>query len=442
MKHFTLRGFALTLLASGVCSLSSQAMASAFQLWEQDGASVGNYHAGYAALANDASTAFYNPAGLTRFKNQQFVLAADAIIVDFKYKGSISVSTLAPPVQTQDVTSQGGTFSIVPAFHYVTPLNSWIAFGFSIDAPFGLDTSYGRNDYTQFAATLSSLKVIDVSPVLAFQLTDKFSFGLGPDLQRMYAELDQVGAAISPAVYANGTNKANDTAYGYHLGALYEFSPETRVGISYHSQVVHHLTGSSTFEGPLVEFLSGGTLDSIRSGSAKTKVTLPAYTALSLYHRFNSQFAAMGSVIYTQWNVFNRVVLKNIAGAENFQLSRDITVNLPENYHNSWNFSLGGDYYATDQITLRGALGYDQTPLSNRYRDLRLPDNDRYVIALGGHYQATKAWGFDLGWTHLFLNQVKVNPPPLVTGGQTVIVDGHSTGGADVIGAQVTWDLV
>ena len=61
MNRFLVHPLMTSLCVIGLVSLSSYANASGFQLWEQDGASIGNYHAGYAAAANDASTAFYNP---------------------------------------------------------------------------------------------------------------------------------------------------------------------------------------------------------------------------------------------------------------------------------------------------------------------------------------------------------------------------------------------
>src|SRR5688572_13402266 len=83
------------LLASNILGLfSSVAFASGFQLWEQDAASIGNYHAGIAAEAADASTAFYNPAGLVRIPNQQFVLGTDVILPSIKYTGTVNVNTL------------------------------------------------------------------------------------------------------------------------------------------------------------------------------------------------------------------------------------------------------------------------------------------------------------------------------------------------------------
>lgn len=480
MKPFVMRRLVTALAISGLFGASTQAMASAFQIWEQDGASVGSYHAGYAALANDASIAWYNPAGITRIKNQQAVFGASAIMSDFKFKGTVAVTenvpkgVAGPPflvvnpttIGFPGVTAQGGTFNIVPSLHYVAPINDRIGFGFSVDVPFGLKTDYGRSTPVRYAATLTSITVIDLSPSLGFKVTDKGSLGAGLDIQKAWAELDTVGVlltavpsvtssvppppttAVVPGLSATSTNKANGTAYGYHLGGLYEFTENTRVGLSYHSQVVHHLSGNSTLSGPAATFLNGGSGSSLHAGHSTVKITLPPYTALSGYHRINPQYAVMGSVIYTQWNTFRQLTLNNVAGgvpkatAPFVSASTDIQVNIPENYINTWNLSLGGEYYATDKIMFRGAVGYDQTPVRNNYRNLQLPDNDRYIIALGGHYQAWKTVGLDLGWTHFFMQQVNINPPPLVTGGQTVSTNGHVTGGADVIAGQVTWDIV
>ena len=84
MNRFRLRKLAAALSLTGMAILSSHAMASGFQLFEQDAASVGNFHAGYAAAVFDASTAFYNPAGLSRFKEQQLVVAGDNIFTSIK----------------------------------------------------------------------------------------------------------------------------------------------------------------------------------------------------------------------------------------------------------------------------------------------------------------------------------------------------------------------
>ncbi len=436
MKRFVMRPVAALVCASGLLGVSTQAMASGFQLWEQDGASIGNYHAGYAAAAEDASTAFYNPAGITRFKNQQLVIGADAITTSFKFKGTVATNGLGNvPMQT---TAQGGTFGLVPMLHYVAPISDKVGFGFSVDVPFGLKTDYGRSSPMRYAATLSSITVIDYSPSLAFQLTDAFSAGGGFDVQSVDAEFNKVGTLFFTANDTESVNKASDTGYGYHLGGLYSFTPDTRIGLSYHSQVAHHLTGNSSLIGPVANVFNGGPITS----SATTNLMLPAYTSFGAYHKVNSCYAVMGNINFTQWNVFKQLILKNASGlAAGPVASNTLEVIIPEYYRNTWNVSLGADYFATDKIKIRAGVGYDMSPTRDQYRNTPLPDNDRYVFALGGHFQANKALGLDAGWTHFLMQQSRVAPPTLVSGASTVTTSGRVTGGADVIGGQVVWDI-
>ncbi len=438
MKVFTKRRLIALLGAANLLSISTGVFASAFQLWEQDAASIGLYHAGYAAWANDASTAFYNPAGMTLIKNQQLVVAGVGVMTDFKFDGNVTVNTIKAGKAALPTDAQGGNFSFIPAIHYVAPLADHATFGFSIDVPFGLKTNYGQGTPLRYVATLTSANVIDISPSLAAQVTDKTSVGVGFDIQKMTAEFDQVGTFAGQNLPSQ--NKLSDTGYGYHLGALYQFTPTARVGISYHSQVAHHLTGSSklTFSPLLSKFFG----PQLYSNNAYVNLKLPAYTALSGYYLIHPKFAVMASAIYTQWNTFQFLTLNNFAAIViPLKASTTVQVTVPEHYRNTWNLSIGGEYYATSDITLRAGVGYDETPVSNAYRNVQLPDNNRYVIALGGHYQATKSVGVDVGWSHFFLEKAHVNPPPLALGAVVVTSNGSVEGGADVFGAQVTWNM-
>jgi long-chain fatty acid transport protein len=331
-----------------------------------------------------------------------------------------------------------------------------MGFGLSIVAPFGLKTSYGKSSPLRYAATLTSITVIDISPSIGFKISDKASLGVGLDIQRAYADFNSVAGLINPDAFevpktvltsfdTDSLNNANDTGYGFHAGWLYEFTPCTRLGISYHSQVVHHFSGKSKFVGPIANTFNND--EPIISRRATTNVKLPPYTAVSFFNKPSPQWALMGTVTYTQWNTFKTLALKGAAGLENDPLtlvapSTTIEIDIPENYQNSWNVSLGANYYPTDTIIIRTGIGYDKTPVRNAYRNVQLPDGDRYAISLGAHFQATKTIGLDAGWAHIFFGGVRVNPPPQVFGAETISTNGRVSGGADVLSGQVTWDIV
>lgn len=453
MKRNVTHGLA-ALCLSGILVLSTPVQAAGFQIWEQDGASIANYHAGYAALATDASIAWYNPAGMVRICDQQLVLGAVAIIPSFKFKGSVTV--FEPPFPPEprtfpNATAQGGKFCFVPDIHYVAPLSDCVSFGFSIVAPFGLKTDYGRNSPLRYAATLTSITVVDFSPSLAYRVTNHGSIGFGLDIQKNDAEFDNVGILLAnPDINTDtsSTNRVNGTGYGWHAGVLYEFTPNARAGLSYHSQVRHHLSGTSRFVGPIAQVLNENNENlPLVSTTARTNITLPPYTALSYYQGFCTcpRIALMGSVVYTQWSIIKNLTLSNYAGAvvEDFipTPSTNIQVVVPERFRNTWNVSVGADVHLNDRIILRCGMGYDQTPVRDRYRTVQLPDNDRYVVALGGHYQANHCLGFDIGYMHVLSGRANSNPPPIAMGAQIVSVNGNLRGSADVYGAQVTWNM-
>lgn len=438
MKRFDTRPWLVALLLLGSLGYSTLTFASAFQLFEQDAATLGDYHAGYAAEASDASTNFYNPAGLTRLQNQQIIIAADAAVTSFKYQGSVTVNSINLGLP-QSVTAQGGNLAVIPALHYGTQLNENWAFGFSIDVPFGLKSYYGNDTVLRYVSTQTGVEVIDYSPSLAYRFNNHWSLGVGPDVQSMKAEFEQVGAIGSSETDSDGINNVNDTAYGYHAGILYSPTTATRYGLSYHSQVVHHLTGVSTFSGPIAMALVGHT---IQSNTARVNITLPPYTALSVYHDLNAQYAVLGSVIYTQWSTLQYLTLQNVAALQNFDPSTSVVVTVPQHFRNTFNYALGLEDKLTDEVKLRCGLGYDITPVKNAYRNVQMPDNNRYIIAFGGHYQASKTLGLDAAWNHIFMNKAHVNPPSQQTGDEVVSTDGSVKGGADVFGAELTWDIV
>lgn len=444
-KRFNLQRIFLLMSTAGTIGFSSHATAAAFQLWEQDGASVGNYHAGRAAEAPDASTAYYNPAGLVRLHNQEIVLGLDPVLTDFKFSGTINDATTGlgatGPIST---TSQGGSFNLVPSLNYAAPLSDRVVFGFSVVSPFGLETNYGNSNITRYAATLTSLKVIDLSPSLGIAVNDKFSIGFGFDAERARGEFDLTAGnpLLNDLFMMNldtpSKNVGYSWGYGYHLGALYQFNEATRVGLSFHSKVTQHLQGTSKFNGPLANGMEGGLQESF---NLKANTTLPATTTLSVFHSLNPTWDVMGTIIYTQWSEFSNLALQNVSGVAEGVPNNSILVLIPEHYHNTFNYSVGANYHATEQWMLRGGVGYDQTPSNNQYRNLQLPDSDRIPVAFGAHYQASKTLGFDAGWTHFFVMNTRINNLSQTFGDQTTTTNGTVHSSADVFGFQAKWDI-
>ena len=55
-----------------VAAATGEASAAGFQLLEQNASGIGNAYAGSAAVAENASTIYFNPAGMTQLKDREF----------------------------------------------------------------------------------------------------------------------------------------------------------------------------------------------------------------------------------------------------------------------------------------------------------------------------------------------------------------------------------
>lgn len=456
-----LKSISFALLLAG---LPVVGYASGFQLWQQNGAGTGDYNAGAAAEAADASTAWYNPAGLVMLDTQQLVLSLDGINTGIDFTGNVQNYALVNtpsgsvmlPASNEYGSAEGGTFALIPSFHYAIPINDRVVGAISMVAPFGLSTDYSDDSIARYSATDTSIVDYDLTPSLGVKITNKFSIGAGLDIQYITATLDQVvglGEVGESLVGEADTdtlseNDAANWALGWHAGILYQFSPATRVGLTYHSQTNTELTGDSTFTGPLASIATEGATDQIKSNNVSADVDLPSTTTLSLYHDVNPRWSVMGTVNYTDWSVFQNVTLKNVAGVvqNGFGLSTPVflpttlDVTIPEDFHNTWSFVVGAHYRMTDKLMWRTGIGLDQDPTVDNARNLRLPDNDEYTVSIGAHYQFNKRIGADAGYTHFFVPDAVINSSG-TAGQQITYVNGTADDTGNLFGLQLTCNI-
>ncbi len=423
---------------------SASAYASGFQLWELEEAGLGTYHAGGAAIADNASTGYINPAGLVRIKHPEISLGAADIMTDIRFKGNVSVMyPQAPFFDFSGYSSANGSdYSYVPNFHYAQPITQNIVLGFNVVATLGMDTDYPTSNILRYMSTHSTVQAIDFGPSIGYKLNDHWSLGLGLDAQRLKAEFNEYAGVKVGTLILNSSleNTMYSWAYGFHAGVLYQFTPSTRVGLSYRSKVVHHAEGSSKFDS-----LTPSLNIHLKSRDAKATVIMPATTILSFYQDINKQWAWMASATYSQWGAFNNLRLTNIAGLEHILPTPDPTTNLtvtvPQHYRNTWNLAVGGTYAINTKWQLKAGLGFEQSPVKDRYRTVQIPDNDRFVTAIGVHFQPTKSFGIDAGWDHFFVKKSSINSTVTV-GPETVNAKGHVDSSADIVGMQLTYDFV
>lgn len=385
--------------------LNAGAWASGFALLEQNASGLGNAYAGQAASAQDASTVYFNPAGLMRIEGEQVVLAGHLIRPSSKFTDQGST---APLGNGGDI----GNLNFVPNAYYARDVGPGWKFGFGINSPFGLKTEYHNPWAGRSQALLSDLKTVNLNPSLAWLLNDKVALGAGVSLQYIEANLTQYAGADGI-----GTMKGDDTSWGYNFGALVRLDNNTRLGVAYRSKVKQELEGTVTYSS-----------NPANNGPIKSEVELPDSLSLSVASRLNEAWELLADATWTGWGSFDRFkVVRADTGAT--------VSDIPENWDNTWRVSFGANYRQNPRWLWRMGVAYDQGPVPDaQHRTPRIPDGDRIWLALGGQYKVSDKGWVDVGYAHLFVETVKINH----TENGAVYVKGEYKGKVDILSAQYT----
>lgn len=395
----------------------SFAHAAGFALATQNASGMGNAYAGAAAIAEDASTIFFNPAGMTYIDGTQAVGALHLIKpnAEFNNKGSLGV--------VGDEGPNAGDLALVPNFYIMTELTPAIKIGLGVSVPFGLKTEYDDKWIGRFQANKSELKTVNINPSIAFKVSDKFSLGFGVSAMRAEATLTR---AVNFGLAGEGEVKVegDDWGFGFNLGAIYQATADTRIGFAYRSKVKQKLEGDATFERPLLVPNLGPAAD----GNVSARIDLPETFSISAFTQINSKWDVMGDISWTRWSRFQELRILRDNGAT-------LTVT-PENWENSLRYSVGVNYHYDDSLKFRAGLAYDEEANSDAFRSARTPTNDRTWLTLGIGWKLSPASTMDIGYAHLFVRNARIDNNQLDRGNGRLI--GDFKGSADMLSLQYT----
>jgi len=436
-------------VASALLLMSGNVSASAFALIEQS-SGLGNAFAGGAAGAEDATTIFFNPAGMSRLKGKQASFAGSFIKPSAKFSNTGSVAATGQTASlggggVGDNGGDAGSLALVPNAYVVTELNPVLHFGLGINAPFGLKTEYDATWAGRFQAIKSKLETININPSLAYKVNDSVSLGIGVSYQHISGDLTSatnygaivlgaatpyVGLAAAGAATATvnaagqgeglSTLTGSDAKWGYNFGALFNLNEDTRIGVAYRSKISYTLSGSVVFSNnrptastlaglgglatPIANAVAAKTVD----GAINLPINMPATFSVSGLHVVNGKWDVMADATWTGWGTFQQLKVDYTNGT-NLQTT-------PENWKNTWRVAVGSSYHYNDQWVARVGVAYDQTPVPDAYRTARIPDNDRTWLAFGGQYKPSKSGTIDFGYAHLFVKDTTISNIQNVSG--------------------------
>ncbi len=354
-----------TLTALGTILAASAANAAGFHLREQSPAAQGNAFAGATAGAENASYAYFNVAGLTRQKGTQINIGGTYIAPEAS--ASNIQGTVGEKGEIQNIVHS----AVAPNGTVSYQLNDDVTLGVALNIPFGMITKHNPNWAGAAHGDTSRVTAVTTTPMVAWKATDKLSIGAGLPIQYVRARLTSTGSAVH-----------GDTVdIGYQLGALYEFTDATRVGVAYRSEINHKIKGKIDSAVPSI------------NQDIFARLDLPAMLSTGIYHDINDKWAVMAEYQRVFWSSFDTL---DIVGNRSGLLSRTY-----ENWEDSDFFSVGASYQIDDQWKARFGLAYDQGAVKIDSRTPRIPDSDRIWYSVGLNYQYNDNLSFDMAFTYI-----------------------------------------
>ncbi|KPU56425.1 outer membrane beta-barrel domain protein [Pseudomonas fluorescens] len=394
-----------TTISLAVAMASTQIFASGFALNEQSISGMGTGFAGRSSSADDASTIFGNPAGMSRIKRQEVTGGIAAIDASTDIKDAQGAH---PGTNKGDMVP----FTAVPMGYYVKPIDDHWAFGLGVYAPFGLITDYENGFQGAGFGSKSEVKVVTFQPTVSYAFNDKVSIGFGPTINR-------IGGTLESDVPLFGDThvkiKGDDVALGYNFGVLVQATDTTRVGLTYHSKVKYKIEGhtdiSAGANSPSA-FLKSNRYD------ASLKIETPESVDFSVTQQLTDAWTLYAGSTWTRWSRLKDITVNNdgVTAAQGGALSPALfgTITEEQNWHNTWAYAIGTSYQLNKQWVLRTGLSFDQSPTNNTDRSPRIPTGDRTIFSLGAGYNVTDDLTIDVAYSYLKEESVKVDHSNLV----------------------------
>jgi len=379
MKHFRLSRLTLTLAA---LSFSSFSHAAAFQFYELGTPVVGTAGVGQAVIASDASTAYFNPAGMNELKGTQFMLGTQLFLpfTNFSPNSSTTISG--------NNGSNAGVLAPTIGGYVVHPIGRDLEFGVSLTTPYAGALNYNTHWVGRYDIQELTLITLNLNPALSYKVNPWLSIGGGIAIEYAYLN-ETVAVPISqvPPVDGQIMPKLNSTAAGFNLGVMLTPSDAAKIGNAYRSKIEHHLHGDLDF------------LNLPNTPTAQTKLVMPANIIASISYQLSNNFNLLGELGWANWSAMQNSIL-TVDG---------YSVDTPENWRNTYRLGLGGQYHLTPVFLVQAGASYDSSPTTSSKRLPVLPMDRQVRLGVGMEYGFFQVVKLGLSYEYINLGNASIN---------------------------------
>jgi long-chain fatty acid transport protein len=319
------------------------------------------------------SSLFWNPAISAEYNEFGFISESNAALI-------------LPYAKSELGSGNIGEWAVVPAGYFSYALTDQITIATSMNAPVGLTTD-GRDGWVGSpSGDKSAVKTYNFNPTASYKLNDMFSFGIGAQIEYMQVELTN----RTPGGVKFFDAEGSDFGFGLTAGLLFEPTDTTDIGIGFRSSVSHNLEGDAVV--------------GLANPDIRAKFKSPETVTLGVRQQVSDQLSISAGVEWANWSRFKELRITDAASGAAIAVT-------PQEWKDSWYFSLGAEYAYNDALILRSGVAYEKSPVPDSTRSVRVPDNDRYWLSVGASYKFADNMTANLAYSHVFMKDGDVGAP-------------------------------
>jgi long-chain fatty acid transport protein len=366
----------MTILCFSLIGLGGQSWAGGLYIQEFATPSLGTANAGAQAWADNASTAFFNPAGMTRLDGKELMLGGGLIYTDIKFDPAPDT-----PVAGGDGGNAGSLAPLINAF-YVHSISDDLKLGVDMISLSAAVLDYDDNWAGRRQCLNTDIFTMTLHPSLAYRANSWLSVAGGVGV--VYAEFElEVAGPLDGKITIDG----DDLEYVFNLSALFELSDRTRLGVVYWSEA------DLNFSGDVKQQPSG-----LQAG-VDTALPLPQWVRAGIYHEINDRVALLGSIGWEDWSSLDNV---NISFA-------NVSAAMPKNWEDTYNFAAGMHYRLSDPWLLQFGIAYDTSPVDAEDRTADMPIDRQIRYTIGTQFEKSEKLTIGCAFEYVDLGDAEIN---------------------------------
>jgi long-chain fatty acid transport protein len=350
----------------------------------------------YAAIADDASAIYHNPAGISLIPQTSLLLDIGVVIPDRQYQPADCTVTApdlpgcAGGATTRRNEREMMTPMLVPALAFSTRFGKAYGEGASrLAIGFAAYQSYG--DSIRFSDKLSGqdrpgvrstrISLIELVPAVAYQASDYLAVGAGLRIGVGLFDLDSVTMATSPEL--TGTHLKGSSVgvtAGANLGVMVRPTRWLNLAFVYRTPMKVPASGDLNEQAtPIVHH------------SLNVDLPFPQQFTIGASVKPIDRLRLAVQVDWTNWSSFDHLTFK-------YQATSPADVYL--NFKDTWTAHVGGEFYVTAQLPIRLGYALETAAVPDVSMERQWADALRHTVSVGAGYVITKRFRIDAAFEY------------------------------------------